>query len=60
MFTIDFNEWKGIMDSFWNGKHVVRFQQGNMKHNMDSHKTPSLTWKAMTLICFTMRNGLSL
>jgi hypothetical protein len=42
MFTIDFNKWKGIMDSFWNGRHMVKFQQGNMKHMMDSHKTLKL------------------
>ncbi len=30
------------MDSFWNGRHMVKFQQGNMKHMMDSHKTLKL------------------
>ncbi len=42
MFAIVFNRWRGIMNFFYNDKHVVRlFQQGNMKHMMDYHKT----WK---------------
>ncbi len=29
------------MDSSWDGRCVLRFQQGNMKHMMDFHRT----WK---------------
>jgi hypothetical protein len=29
------------MDSSWNGRCVINFQQENMKHKMDSHRT----WK---------------
>jgi hypothetical protein len=36
MFTIDFNKWMGIVDFSWNGRRMVRFQQRNMKHMMDS------------------------
>ncbi len=45
LFTIDVNRWKGIMDSSWNGRHMVRFQQGNIKHRMDFHKTQKLELK---------------
>jgi hypothetical protein len=41
IFIINFNKWRGIMDSSWNGRHIIKFQQGNMKHKMDFHKT----WK---------------
>ncbi len=40
-FTINFNRWRGIMDSSWSGRRMVRFQQGNMKRKMDFHRT----WK---------------
>jgi hypothetical protein len=29
------------MDSSWNGRRMVRFQERNMKHKMDFHRT----WK---------------
>jgi hypothetical protein len=46
MFTINFNRWKGIMDSSRDGRCVLKFQQGNMKHKMDSHKTWKLELKS--------------
>ncbi len=56
MFTIDFNRWQGIMDFSWNGKHLVRFQQENMKHRMDSHRTWKLELESHGIDLFTMRN----
>jgi hypothetical protein len=42
LLTIDFNGWRGIVDSSWNGRSMVRFQQGNVKHRMDFHRTYKL------------------
>jgi hypothetical protein len=44
------------MNSSWNGRCMVNFQQGNMKHKMDSLELRILSWKTTTLICFTMKN----
>jgi len=61
LFTFDFNRWKGIMNSSWIGRCMVRFPEGNTKHNMEYfHKLINLSWKTTTLICLQMKNGPSL
>jgi hypothetical protein len=40
------------MNSSWNGRHMVRFQQGNMEHRMDSHRTWKLELKSHDIDLF--------